>query len=227
MDLFHSDHYELANLATHPSLVTPLGEIERQYVINFGSRRLQRESRWYQHSSRACSIQSWISPECVLEELFVNFSPRIQSDILCRAIVCRLKVLKPIPKFEAKIFWSPGYRWFEGIGEPGEGLESRQWQDATWNVSIGTESVEFLAARGRQHNQMPPRLAEYFTQHPDDAVRIVSDSISIHLPALQPDDRCQFQFVIVSGYRRSEDDVSIWLELDQPPKTLLAAGDCD
>jgi len=141
-------------------------------------------------------------------------------------VVVRLQALTGGHTFDAELSWFPGYRWVEGFGEPGEGLEARSWVNEVWNVVVGTEDSEYLAARSRAGRWMPPRLATYLEAHPQDVVNVKHDSLSIHFPELEPGECCQFQFVIASGLRQDRDSTT-WLTVDQRPEVLLAAGDCE
>jgi hypothetical protein len=228
MQLFRTDRYTLTDVDASPQLSTPLGNLGRQYVINSGSHPLQQQRRCYRHSSGDCAIYQWTAPGCALEELLVAFtSPKLalSPDINCQAVVGRLKAVASGQTFDAELSWLPGYRWVEGIGEPGEGLEARSWVDEVWNVVVGTEDSEYLAGRSRAERWMPRRLAAYFETHAGDVVHVRHDSLSIHFPELESGECCQFQFVIASGSRQYSD--AIWLAADQQPALLLAAGDCE
>ena len=228
MHLFRSDRYASIDVDASPHLSTRLGNLGRQYVINSGSNLLQQERRCYRHLSRDCAIYQWTAPGCVLEELLVAFTPSrltLPPDIKCQALVVRLQALASIQTLDAELSWQPGYRWIDGFGEPGEGLEARSWSDEVWSVVVGTEDSEFLAGRSRAGRWMPRRFSAYFEMYAEDVVQVRYDSLSVHLPELESGEDCQFQFVNASGPRQYSDS-EMWLAVDQKPETLLAAGDC-
>jgi hypothetical protein len=228
MQLFRTDCYTSSDMNASAQLSTPLGHLERRYIINSGDNPLRQQLPCYRHLSRNCAIYQWASPGYVLEELLVQFTPAAltrPADIHCQALVVRLQAMASVQAFDGELSWLPGYRWTDGFGEPGEGLEARCWAGDVGNVTIGTEDSEYLAVRSRSEKWMPRRLAAYFETHKDDVVKVRRDSLSIHLPELEVGERVQFQFVIASGPRK-DDDTTLWLAVDQPPDALLAAGDC-
>jgi hypothetical protein len=228
MRLFGVDRYKLGDMDFGPQLSTPLGNLERQYLTASRTNLLRQEPVSYRHLSRNAVLCQWVAPGCIVEELLVAFTPPTLAplhEINCKALVVRLEALVSGQTFDAELFWMPGYRWVEGIGEPGEGLEARSWFDNAWNVTVGTEDSEYLAARCRCGNWMPRRFATYLAAHPEDALQVKHQSFSIHLPELESGERCQFQFVIASAPRQ-EGDSTLWFAVDQPPDVLLAAGDC-
>ena len=228
MKLFHTDQYFSHDIDPCCQLKNPLGTLERQYSVNAGSEPMRQERRYYKHCSRESEIFTWTGPDCTLEELLVTFTPQgrvLPPDIKCQAVVIRIKSFAG-QTLDARLVWLPGYQWTEGIGRPGEALESRSWFDANWDVIIGTEDSEFLTHRSRAGKWMPKRLASDFEANSDELVEITDDSICIHLPKLECDEICQIHFVVASGPRR-DDDNSLWLAVDQDPEVLLAAGDCD
>jgi len=174
-------------------------------------------------------VYRWVSPECVLEELVVEFAPPglvVPADYSFKGVVVRLQTSAPIQDFDATLFWEPGYSWVEGEPESGEGLEARSWNDGSWKVTVGTEDYEFLAARSRASKWIPRRLAAYIETNPDDVVQVKHDSLCIHFPELDSDECLQFQFVIASGPLPDSDSV-LWLSVEQQPEVLLNAGSCE
>ena len=228
MRLFSSDQYTRSEFDLGSPLSTPLGSLERQYFTDLGTTALRRERGCYRHLSENGVVCRWTTPRCVLEELFVALTPSASpqmNEIECRAVLVRLEALASGVTFDARLSWLPGFRWTEGIGVPGEGLEARSWFDNAWDVTVGTEDSEYLTARSRVEKWMPRRLAAYFEEHPEDVLQIERESFSIHIPELESGERCQFQFVIAWGPRR-EDESTLWLAVDQRSEELLAAADC-
>jgi len=227
MRLFNTDRYALVDMVQSPQLSTPLGNLLRTYAVNSNYLTLQQDRPCYRHMSRDCTVYQWAWPGGIIEELHVTFAPQnvnLLHGLKCQAIVARVQACKPSQTLDAGLSWVPGYHWTEGCGEPGEGLEARSWTNDDWNVVAGTEDSEYLAGRSRSGQWMPHGLAAYFSRHGKDVVQVRHESLSVHLPELEPDVYCQIQFVIASGHR--EDDLALWLAADQFPEVLLAAAEC-
>ncbi len=226
---FNTTSYMPSELLDTVEISTPLGRLERQYSMAAGENRLEQEQVVYGHHSRKAIIRQWVTSGCQLEELFVVFSPRLPApatlEMKCEGLLIRLEALSSGGTFDAELSWLPGYHWTDGYGEPGECLEARSWINSRWKVTVGTEDSERLAIRSRTGKWMPHRLANYFDQHAEEVVKIERGSFSIHLPELYAGEKCQLQFVIASGVRQ-EDNMDLWLAVDQMPEVLLAAADC-
>lgn len=227
MRLFQSTCYAPATLEVAPVVSTPLGNLERTYGVSKCGTTLAMQPVCYRHLTRDPVIYEWASQQCILEELVLPFYPQgsdMPINSVCCAILFRVFASTQCDDFSAKLHWQPGYRWFTGIGEPGEGLESRVWYSESWEVTVGTESCEYLGGRSRAGKWMPRRMSSYFENN-DDAVIVDTDAVTIHLAKLNAGECSQFQFIIASSPRQ-EDASIMWLCVDQNPESILNAANC-
>lgn len=227
MQHFVATGYSETDTEANYVISTPLGILERRYLAN--SRGVQfKQVRRHQSATGNSTIAEWNASGCLLEEL-MTLIPLGDSEagpaFTCLAVMLRIKATAHLEDIHAQISWLPGYRWVEGCGEPGEGIEARSWIDEGWKVVIGTENTDELARRARSGIWMPVRLASFLSTDPVDVVQVRYDSISIHLPALNPLEDCQLQFVIASGHR-GDTDTALWIAIDQRPNQILLAGQC-
>ena len=73
-------------------------------------------------------VYRWVSSECILEELVVEFVPpglAVPADYSFKGVVARLQTSAAIQDFEATLLWQAGYSWQEGEPDAGGWLEAR------------------------------------------------------------------------------------------------------
>lgn len=227
MRLFQANCYATAALDVAPFVSTPLGDLGRTYAVNKYDTSLTFQPLCYRHLTRDSVIYQWTSQQCIVEEIVLSFSPpgiAIPLNSVCCAILFRVFASMRLNDFDAKLYWLPGYHWRAGMGEPGEGLESRIWFSESWEVTVGTESCDYLGGRSRAGKWMPHRLSSYFETN-GDAVIVDKDSVTIHLPELNAGECSQLQFVIASSPRQ-DDASTMWMCVDQKPESILNAANC-
>jgi hypothetical protein len=178
----------------------------------------------FRHQTREAQIRQLQTPSVLAECFRACFEiPSAGSAVCCEAAIIRLQCNQPEVKASARINWLDGYTWLDSYPESGEGIEAKTWTSKSARVTIGTEDSEYLEARSKTGEWMPPRLSDE-SLISDAMFNFTESSISVNMPILKNSEAFQLQFVIVSG--DVVNDCATWLAVAQKPRVLLSWFDC-
>lgn len=226
MRLFQSINYMHVTERRDSQLKTPLGILVIEYLDLSESNRFAIINN-YVHNNINSVINQIVNSHFHIEELKIVLtdSGKLPAGTSCCAVLIRFQCLKSNSPFSARLSWLPGYSWSHSCPEPGEGLIAKTWTNDTWNVTVGTEDTEYLAARSQTEKWMPARMLRSIQDNVDEIVNVFEESILLTLPNLELGDICQLQFVIASG-RKTGSDIATWLAVDRSPASILDAAGC-
>jgi hypothetical protein len=146
----------------------------------------------------------------------------------CWATVWRLQAHEAVPASRFVSEWQPGFGWYAGGADSGQGLAAQTWNDGVVTVTIGTESGDWLADRAHRGDWLPRRLETYYGSVFDNRVEpfyLSARGLAVPVPVLTQGERCQIQFV-VAWSRQGPDDAWTWYAVQHRPDQILNGAGC-
>ena len=165
-------------------------------------------------------LHRFVSRAWVAEVLIGSVRPELparMSVLGCVAAIWRVQAIKPTPDCRFVCHWPSPPAGSKGSPESGEGLDAVTWEVGRYNLSLGTEDGEFLAARAENRDFVPPRLASELSIG---SVEYGEAGLMVPFSGLEPKETIQVQFVVAWAVYDWECPAS-WFAVDQRPAVLL------
>ena len=152
-----------------------------------------------------------IESDCVSEVYGFSVRPDLPKGMsveACHAFIVKFRIhkimtMKVVVEFETEAE--------KGYGNPGERLDSFEWESNGWVVSIGTEDGDCLSSR--------LKLGEFtLSNYP---VHLSGNVVTVTLENLQTNNDYSLHFVVAWNKLPEPLDCSCWFAVDIPHNALL------
>lgn len=162
-------------------------------------------------------LSSWSFKECHIEFLYLDFPPKLPSNMhvdKCVGGVWRIKTMSNEIAFKLDSHLESSLK---GSPESGEYLLAQSFEDSSIRLTIGTEDNEALIARSIVKDWLPSFYKDVLKPS---NVCYEKQGLRIVLPESDSGDLIQVHF-IVAWTSKGNDPLSTWYAVDQSPEYIL------